>query len=88
MTTEVHKCPDATEEVTRQFGAPIKDGYYPPITSRGENCIVNVYRPILDEEERERRIEEIKQEAKNVVRAIMREKRKKLREEGIANASK
>ena len=37
-----------------------QDVYMEPIVHHYDNCIVRVYKPILTEEERERRTEEIK----------------------------
>lgn len=54
------------------------DEKYTTTTHYGKDCKVTVHRPVLDDEEHERRIEEIKQAAADVLRAIIREKRQKL----------
>lgn len=43
------------------------DVYMEPEVYRHNNCIVTIYRPILTEEERARRMEEIKKAAINLV---------------------
>lgn len=57
------------KEETRQ-----QDTYYPPITIRTDYGIVNIYRPILTDEERERRMAEIKKSAASLLRSRKTEK--------------
>lgn len=53
------------------------DVYGEPVVYRSNNCIVTVRRPILTEEERARRMEEIKKAACDLVLATERAKAKK-----------
>ena len=52
-----------------------QDVYMEPIVHHYDNCIVRVYKPILTEEERERRTEEIKKALVEFYIAVEREKR-------------
>ena len=54
-----------------------KDIYMEPEVYQHNNCIVKVYRPILTEEERSRRMEAIKKAMVDLVIATERAKQKK-----------
>ena len=54
-----------------------QDTYMEPEVYHHNNCIVRVYRPILTEEERARRMEAIKKAAVDLVIATERAKQKK-----------
>ena len=56
-----------------------KDIYMEPEVYQHNNCIVKVYRPILTEEERARRMEAIKKTTVDLVIATERAKQKKSR---------
>ena len=56
-----------------------QDIYMKPEVYHYDNCIVRVYRPILTEEERARRMEAIKKAAVDLVIATERAKQKKSR---------
>ena len=56
-----------------------QDVYMEPEVYHHNNCIVRVYRPILTEEERARRMEVIKRAAVDLVIATERAKQKKSR---------
>ena len=56
-----------------------QDIYMEPEVYHYDNCIVRVYRPILTEEERERRMEAIKKAAVDLVIAAERAKQNKSR---------
>ena len=56
-----------------------KDIYMEPEVYQYNNCIVKVYRPILTEEERARRMEAIKKTTVDLVIATERAKQKKSR---------
>ena len=56
-----------------------QDIYMEPEVYHYDNCIVRVYRPILTEEERARRMEAIKKAAVDLVIAAERAKQKKSR---------
>lgn len=53
-----------------------KDEYYFAGETRTGNAIVRVYRPILTEEERARREEEIKKATVKFMKAVMQQKQK------------
>lgn len=53
------------------------DVYMEPEVYRHNNCIVRVYRPILTEEERARRMEEIKKATVDLIIATEKSKAKK-----------
>jgi hypothetical protein len=53
------------------------DQYYPPKTKVYTNAIVRVYRPILTEEERARRMKAIHDAAVNVLKDLYETERKK-----------
>lgn len=44
-----------------------EDTYYPPTIVKGKNFVATVHRPILTDEERERRMDIIKKAAVNLV---------------------
>lgn len=54
-----------------------QDVYGEPITYQSGNCIITVRRPILTEEERERRMEAIKKAATALVLETEKAKRKR-----------
>ena len=54
-----------------------KDVYMEPIVYHSDKCTVRVYKPILTEEERARRIEAIKKALVEFYIAVEREKRRK-----------
>ena len=54
-----------------------KDVYMEPIVYNSDKCTVRVYKPILTEEERARRIEAIKKALVEFYIAVEREKRRK-----------
>ncbi|MBE6714937.1 MAG: hypothetical protein E7575_06645 [Ruminococcaceae bacterium] len=54
-----------------------QDVYMEPEVYRHNNCIVRVYRPILTEEERARRMEAIKKAAIDLIIATEKSKAKK-----------
>ena len=47
-----------------------EDEYYDPVVYKYDNATVKVYRPILTEEERERRMERIKAAAVRLVMSV------------------
>lgn len=53
-----------------------QDVYMEPEIIRSSNCIARVYRPILTDEERERRMERIKKAAADLIMAAERSKSK------------
>ena len=53
-----------------------QDVYMEPEIIRCGNCIARVYRPILTDEERERRMERIKKAAADLIMAAERSKSK------------
>ena len=55
-----------------------KDIYMEPEVYQHNNCIVKVYRPILTEEERARRMEAIKKATVDLVIATERAKQKRV----------
>ena len=53
-----------------------QDVYMEPEIIRCDNCIARVYRPILTDEERERRMERIKKAAADLIMSAERSKNK------------
>ena len=53
-----------------------KDVYMDPIVLHLDNCIARVYRPILTDEENERRLERIKKAAADLIMSAERSKSK------------
>lgn len=54
----------------------IQDVYMEPESLHLDNCIIRVFRPILTDEERERRMERIKKAAAELLVSAERSKRK------------
>ena len=48
------------------------DTYYDPIVMQDENCIIRIYRPILDDAEREKRMKRIRKSAAELVKDCIR----------------
>lgn len=53
-----------------------QDTYYDPIIIRGEGYIARVYKPILTEEERARRMKEIEKAAAELLLSVEKAKQK------------
>lgn len=53
------------------------DVYMEPVIIERPNCIIRVYRPILTDEERERRMKRIHDAAAALLMAVMRNEQKK-----------
>lgn len=55
-----------------------QDTYYDPIIIKGEGYIARVYTPILTEEERARRMEEVEKAAAELLMSVKKSKQKDL----------
>ena len=49
-----------------------QDTYYDPIVMQDEKCTIRIYRPILDDAERERRMKRIRKSAADLVKDCIR----------------